>query len=530
MKLLKLIGITLIIFFLFFTHAASQNPNGIKLNTNEAFDGYTLIQNDVNTYLINNCGEILKTWEDFNYATFHPKLIENGSLVFIGDNSVVEVKWDGSMKEVSHGEEGLNLRYELVVLPNGNYLCVGRRDLFRIGFRNIGYAIPGTDPSEIDVVVELDKDTGEIVWEWNIKDHVIQERDPAVTNYGILSEHPELLNLDAISTFDWNFQESFMINGMDYNAELDLIVLSVRKLSEIIIIDHSTTTEEAAGHTGGNHGKGGDILYRWGNPENYRSGTPDDRQLYFQHNPNWIDEGPHAGKLIIYDNGLSRPGTGYGGSYSTVPIISLPIDSDGKFVKEEFIAFEPMEPDVVFDGRNDAGRFYSGYTSGAAILPNDNIFITQGSRNALIELNPQGEKVWEYIVFRGGYIFRAEKYPKDYPGFDRLTLTPQGTIENPPSDYDCELLFSNTEKIELENIFVNVRNNPSNSPEVNIKNLERVNIQYTIHNLFGQKLIDVEDNGVDIIFDISNLPVSSYILIVRDLDSKGQKAFKIVKL
>ena len=55
-------------------------------------------------------------------------------------------------------------------------------------------------------------------------------------------------------------------NGLDYNSALDQIALSCRGMNEVYIIDHSTTTEEAVGHTGGNAGKGGDILYRWGNP------------------------------------------------------------------------------------------------------------------------------------------------------------------------------------------------------------------------------------------------------------------------
>ena len=69
-------------------------------------------------------------------------------------------------------------------------------------------------------------------------------------------------------------------NSIDYNEEFDQILISVCNFNEIWVIDHSTTTAEAAGHTGGNSGKGGDLLYRWGNPAAYRAGTTSDQKLF----------------------------------------------------------------------------------------------------------------------------------------------------------------------------------------------------------------------------------------------------------
>ena len=87
----------------------------------------------------------------------------------------------------------------------------------------------------------------------------------------MVEDHPELLDLNFPSAHDNDWTH---VNAVDYNASLDQIIISARHLSEVYIIDHSTTTAEAAGHTGGNANMGGDFLWRWGNPQIYRQGGP----------------------------------------------------------------------------------------------------------------------------------------------------------------------------------------------------------------------------------------------------------------
>ena len=88
-------------------------------------------------------------------------------------------------------------------------------------------------------------------------DHLIQDTDPELPNYGVIAEHPELININYANVGsggnhpngDW-----MHLNAIDYNAELDKNIFSSQRLNEFYIIDHSTTTEEAEGHAGGNSG------------------------------------------------------------------------------------------------------------------------------------------------------------------------------------------------------------------------------------------------------------------------------------
>ena len=161
------------------------------------------------------------------------------------------------------------------------------------------------------------------------------------------------------------------MNSIAYNAQLDQIVLSVRGCNEIWFLDHSTTTKEAAGHTGGKHGKGGDLIYRWGNPAAYRRGTTRDKQLVQQHDAQWIPDGyPGAGHITIFNNGYDR-------GWSSVEEIVPPVDASGRYILEAGKAYGPEKPVWHYEAKNRTD-FFSSEISGAHRLPNGNTLICAG--------------------------------------------------------------------------------------------------------------------------------------------------------
>jgi len=411
--------------------------------------------------------------------------------------------------------------YEVIVLDNGNYLCVGRKPFSLQDFTDAGYAVGSWNdgvskgfPDHYDVIVELDRDSGDIVWEWSTMDHVIQERDDTKGNYGVVADHPELFNMDAVAVHDWQ-SESFMINGFDYNPALDQIILSMRKLSEVVIIDHSTTSAEASGHTGGNAGKGGDILYRWGNPNNYERGVNGSRRLYFQHNPNWIQYGENAGKIIMYNNGLAGP------LFSTVPIIDPPKDSQGNYILEDNEPFQPSLPEVEYgDGLGES--FFSGYTSAAKILPNGNVLVTVGGSDKVIEMLPDGSLVWEYNLYDSNLTFRVEKYAQDYPAFDGRDLTPGEVVEFPPSSVSCTLLDTATDEYFISTEIWTANSKLKISTDIASK------LDLRLYAMEGKLMLQENVIG-NVEIDLSNFATGVYIVKLTDPQAGQSQSYKVYR-
>jgi hypothetical protein len=247
-------------------------------------------------------------------------------------------------------------------------------------------------PDHIIEVKPTGPTSGDIVWEWHIWDHLIQDYDPSKTNFGAVADHPELVDInygvDLMSMVDW-----LHTNSVDYNEEFDQILLSIHNFNEIWVIDHSSTTEEATGHTGGNSGKGGDLLYRWGNPDAYRAGTATDQKFFGQHDATWIKPGcPGEGNILVFNNGANRP-TGW---YSSIDEIAPPVDASGNYYLESGSAYGPEAQTWIYTA-DPPQSFVAGILSGAERLQTGNTLICDGVAGRFFEVTPAGTTIWQYV-------------------------------------------------------------------------------------------------------------------------------------
>lgn len=484
-----------------------ERPTGLIRREGGACEGLTLVSaiSLQETHLIDLNGEVVHTWKSDVPLGNVAYLLSDGSLMRAGKqggnevfrgggeggriqrlNTAGEVVWDfaWSTKEHLH-------HHDIEVLPNGNVLFLS----WEHKTREEAIAA-GRDPRFLkgetfwpDAVYELKPvlpDSGVIVWEWHVWDHLIQDRDEASLNFGVVEEHPELVDINA----DWmRFEvkadpqadqaqmdqlralgyvggppagappgggpgggpgdqrgdsrgrgpgmgamggggaDWMHTNAISYHPEFDQILLSVKHLNEIWVLDHSTTTAEARGHSGGKYKKGGDLLYRWGNPIAYRGGAPDMRQLFEQHNAHWIPrDRPGAGHVLLFNNGAPREGR----AWSSVDEIALPCDAEGNYASPREDGLLLPEKALWSYTAPKKEDLFSSFISGAQRLMNGNTLICEGEKRRLLEVTSEGEVVWEWVmppvkggVERGGRgprggLFRAERLAPDHPGLAAL--------------------------------------------------------------------------------------------------------------
>ena len=417
---------------------AQKADRGLILNSEGAFDGYTLytpLRSNL-TYLLNMEGEIVHEWKSEHHPSNSAYLLPNGNLMrsakVLGNEvfgsrgpsggRVELFDWEGNqLWDYVYSNDNYHQHHDIEPLPNGNVLILAwerksKEEAIAAGRKPDSVSDRGMFPDTVVEIKRTGPTSGDIVWKWSAWDHLIQDHDPSKSNYGDVAAHPERLdiNLNPRPRPDW-----MHTNAIDYNPELDQIVLSPRSFNELIVIDHSTTTQEAASSAGGRSGRGGNILYRWGNPANYRAGTPADQQFFSQHDTRWVQAGqPGAGNLTIFNNGARRPD----GDWSSIDEIVPPLNSDGAYRINAGKAFGPEKPTWSYASPRE---FYSSFISGAERLPNGNTLICSGAEGIFFEVTPDKKIVWQFLNPvslppagpEGPHsVFRVVRYAKDYSG------------------------------------------------------------------------------------------------------------------
>ena len=177
------------------------------------------------------------------------------------------------------------------------------------------------------------------------------------------------------------------------------------------------TVGTAGNYQDGQGNKGGDILYRWGNPANYGRGDNSDQKLNAQHGVYWIPLGyPGAGKLLIFNNNPSDTlsNSNQFGNSSVVEVLP-PINSDGEYFLTPDSIYGPENFDLIY-GNDDS--FYSSFQSGAYRLKNGNTIITVTQEKSIFEINQDNQVVWECkidsLINENGFTARAKKYNINY--------------------------------------------------------------------------------------------------------------------
>ena len=361
------------------TSAEQNDCDGIDTQTTglfcniDATPGYTLfhVLRGTGVHLIDNDGNHLWEWNEPDRLRGVTMLLtDSGTLIrnlcydtpFCGGNGALirEYDWENNLIWQFYYP---GAHHDLVRLPNGNLL-------FAVENENRVESIIEVKPDYLNWSGDLSNPVagagGTIEWLWQVSDHLVPNgEDPA--------DFPELFHEETYTS----------INALDYDHERKEILMSFNSSNELMVIAHSSSTEEAAGHMG-------DILFRWGNPANYN--MPGELKTSGQHSSKWIKPAEYGytysgsdvngvGNILWFNNGMDR-----------VDEI-VPINPQGDYFLTSGV-FGPLDTHWSY---NFSGKFSDGRQSSAQRLPGGNTLIAFSNDTTFIEVQPDGKIVWRYV-------------------------------------------------------------------------------------------------------------------------------------
>lgn len=472
-------SLSLIILFILIGQVSARCQTvGTLLNTPSSSQDLRLIAPNASktTYLIDVCGRVVNQWESEFTPGLAAYLDADGNLYRAGRQAspifsggglggiIEKYDWEGNLiwqLDLSH--DTLHQHHDFAVMPNGNILSlcwefVSTEEAIARG-RNPEILGNGIWPTAIIESKYIGDNMFQTIWAWHAWDHLVQNYDDSKKDFGIPSLHKRKIDVNLYQEGQ-PLEDWLHMNSIDYNEELDQILLSSRNLDEIYIIDHGTTWEESSSDDGGRRGFGGDLLFRFGNAGNFSSNPSEESFFSKQHDANWIKgEEDDKGHILLFNN---KPATTNG--FSEVLEMYFG-EEDGEYPQ---IGSQDGAEALVWsyneDGLHD---LYSSSISGSQRLENGNTLIVEGLSGRLLEVDRHGEKVWEYIVPVnslgpleqgstpiGNLIFKARSYKKSFFNVD-VDLEDNEKIELNPLD-NC-----------LDYDIVNTKD--SNSPETPLR-------------------------------------------------------------
>lgn len=530
----------------------AQNTIGTLLyNEGKSLGGYHLIypNRQSTIYLMDECGQIVHRWEDEDEgarpgavayllpdgqilkAKNYAPLFNGPSFSAGGSGGVIQlVSWDNEVLWTYVVADSVHRQHHDVhPMPNGNVLILAYEnhlleDIIENGFDTISY---GQRSLWSEMILEVDPVTDSIVWEWHLWDHLVQEHDSGALNFNSVREHPERVNINyqefSESRSDWAHA-----NALDYNEALDQIMISARNFNEIWIIDHSTTTEEAAGAVGGISGKGGDLLWRWGSPHAYNQGALDEQQLFWNHDAQWIDDFVdtsylHYGAVAVFNNFINyEVENGQSRGQIITPVYDV---IDHNYVLEDS-TFLPSDFSATFSHPEPAKNFSSSGSS-IQLVGDGHVIMCAALQGRSFELDETGELVWEYLTplfnglqFTQGFeletaenvTFQVERYPRDYSAFVGKDLSPQGYLELEPNEEFCSVVAVAEPSEEKASLMIFP--NPSTGQVTIHVSTEAIGEMLTVSDLRSVIILRKPLLTNTAVLDLRNYPPGMYLLQV----------------